>query len=204
MAYTLPYVLGAQAAAGRFTKQAARTNQHDPTPRRHTASCASDCGNNVGAEVAVKRLKNAMYQKLAEGELPPELAQSMGGGEGGGAPPQSAPPQGGPSLGDANYWGGGQQAQPQDAEQAIGLLPGGTFQGANIRITPDGQKNTSIKVSPDALKDPNSLQTFFNTEPGVKIEIAMPTNIPAVQVQPGAGAPGGQPQGPPQGQGQGY
>jgi len=103
-----------------------------------------------------------------------------------------------PSLGDPNYWqGGSEQAppQPQDAEEAIGLLPGGTFQGASIRITPEGEKSTSVKVSPDALIDPAALQAMFQADPTAKIEMQAPEGGPDVAVQGqqqqmASGAPG--------------
>jgi hypothetical protein len=114
--------------------------------------------------------------------------------------PQPADPNGllqqlppGTSLGDPNFWQGGSQQgqpQPQDAEEAIGLLPGGTFQGANIRITPEGEKTTSVKVSPDALMDPEALRAMFQADPTAKIEMQQPDAGPAVDVQGGPGTPG--------------
>jgi hypothetical protein len=103
--------------------------------------------------------------------------------------------QANPSLGDPNYWqGGSQQAQqPQDAEEAIGLLPGGTFQGANIRITPEGEKSTSIKVSPDALIDPDALRAMFQADPTAKIEMQQPDNGPEVAIQGQQNTTGGAP-----------
>ena len=127
--------------------------------------------------MAVKKLRDAI-EKKAEGEM-----------------------SGGPSLGDPNFWGGGtpqpgqeSAPQPQNAEEAISLLPGGTFQGANIKIAPDGQKSTSVKVSPDALSDPATLQQFFQLpEPGTKIEISMPDQVPTVPIQGGSGGMGAGP-----------
>jgi hypothetical protein len=104
---------------------------------------------------------------------------------------QQLPP--GVSLGDPKFWQGGSQQgqpQPQDAEDAIALLPGGTFQGANIRITPEGEKTTSVKVSPDALIDPQALQAMFQADPTAKIEMQAPDNGPDVAVQGGPGTPG--------------
>ena len=99
----------------------------------------------------------------------------------------------GASLGDPNFWQGGSQQgqpQPQDAEDAIGLLPGGTFQGANIRITPEGEKTTNVKVSPDALMDPEALRAMFQADPTAKIEMQQPDAGPDVAVQGGPGTPG--------------
>jgi hypothetical protein len=179
-----PYVLGAQQAASCFRPKTAKdwasevkSNTCDAI-RRAGKEMAHDQAGQVGIEssMAVKKLRNTIREKKAAGELSPEMS---GGG--------------GPSLGDPNFWGGGSQqaaqsAQPQDAEEAIGLLPGGTFQGANIKIAPDGQKSTSVKVSPDALSDPNSLAQFFQLpEPGTKIEISLPDQVPTVPVQGGGG-----------------
>lgn len=161
-----------------------RSNVSDAI-RRAGRDMAHDPTGHVGVEssMAVKKLRDTMHQKFAE--LPGELQAALGGG---------APT---PSLGDPNYWSGGSQAQggggqqPQDAEEAISLLPGGTFQGASIRIAPDGQKSTSVKVSPDALQDPATLQQFFQLpEPGTKIEIAAPDQVPTVPVQGGGGGIG--------------
>lgn len=102
-----------------------------------------------------------------------------------------------PALGDPNYWQGGEEAmqqppQPQTVEEAVQLLPGGTFQGLQSKVTPDGQKTTTVKVSPDALMEPDGLSSMFQTGEGAKIEIESP------QEAPGAGAtavpgPGGAP-----------
>ena len=166
------YQLGAQDATHAFQKYAkewcseGHSNVDAPVPR-HGAH--EHGGNNVGIEspLAVKKLRDAMRKKEARVKLAD------------------------PSLGDPNYWQGGSQQQqqapqPQNAEQAISLLPGGTFQGANIKIAPDGQKATSVKVSPDALVDPATLQQFFQLpEPGTKIEISAPDQVPTVPVQGG-------------------
>ena len=184
-----PYVLGAQQAASHFRPKTAKdwasevkSNTCDAI-RRAGKDMAHDPTGQVGIEssIAVKKLRDTIREKKAAGELSPEM---MSGGGGGG---------GSPSLGDPNFWGGGSQqaeqsSQPQNAEEAIGLLPGGTFQGANIKIAPDGQKSTSVKVSPDALSDPNSLAQFFQLpEPGTKIEISLPDQVPTVPVQGGGG-----------------
>lgn len=102
-----------------------------------------------------------------------------------------------PSLGDPNFWQGGtgaEQQAPQDPEEALQLLPAGTFLGMNIKITPDGQKSTSVKVSPDALIDPAALQAMFQADPTAKVEMQAPDNGPDVAL-PGqqsttGGAPG--------------
>ena len=191
-----PYQLGVEKAVSFFRPKTAKdwasegkSNASDAI-RRAGRDMAHDPTGQVGIEssMAVKKLRDALVKK-AEGE-----AMAAGGGA--------------PSLGDPNFWGGGSQQpgqgapQPQDAEEAISLLPGGTFQGANIKISPDGQKATSVKVSPDALQDPTSLAQFFQLpEPGAKIEISAPDQIPTVPVQgggsggmaaatvPGGGAP---------------
>jgi hypothetical protein len=110
------------------------------------------------------------------------------------------------ALGDPNFWQGGtdavnaaQQAPPQPAtaEEAIGLLPGGTFQGLNIRVTPDGQRSTTVKATPDVMQDPSGIQAIFAAEPGAKVELANPeTAVPGTQVPTadnGEGAPPGSP-----------
>ncbi|MGD9209125.1 MAG: hypothetical protein PVI90_00040 [Desulfobacteraceae bacterium] len=82
------------------------------------------------------------------------------------------------ALGDPNYWQGGTPTPgetptpAQTAEEAVQLLPAGTFQGAQIKITPDGQRNTTVKVTPDAVAQPDALANVFNAEPNAKIEIS--------------------------------
>ena len=180
-------------------KRAAATNQHSALPGRGKLPSTGHVG--VEKSVACGKLKCAMKNagyKVAEGEMDPAAQQSAG-----------AAPQGGaaqPSLGDPNYWSGGSQQgnpPPQDAEEAVSLLPGGTFQGLNMKVTPDGQKSVNVKVTPEALSDPDSLAQFFQTEPGMKIEIAPPDGNPAVQVQPGPQGQPGLPQDPMAAQGQG-
>jgi len=97
------------------------------------------------------------------------------------------------ALGDPNYWTGGSQAQqappqPASAEEAIQLLPGGTFQGLQMKITPDGQRSTTVKVTPEATQDPTGLNSIFAAEPGAKVEVSNPEEaVPGTQVA----APGG-------------
>lgn len=109
------------------------------------------------------------------------------------------------ALGDPNFWQGGtdavnaaQQAPPQPAtaEEAIGLLPGGTFQGLNIRVTPDGQRSTTVKATPDVMQDPSGIQAIFAAEPGAKVELANPeTAVPGTEVPTAdnGGVPAGSP-----------
>lgn len=84
------------------------------------------------------------------------------------------------ALGDPNYWQGGTPEEreiptpAQSAEEAMQMLPAGTFQGAQIKITPDGQRNTTVKVTPDAVAQPDGLAGIFQAEPGAKVEISQP------------------------------
>jgi hypothetical protein len=79
---------------------------------------------------------------------------------------------------------------PQTAEDAVQLLPAGTFQGAQIKITPDGQRSTTVKVTPDAVAQPDALAGVFAAEPAAKVEISQPEQ----QAVPGGGeAPAGPP-----------
>lgn len=81
------------------------------------------------------------------------------------------------ALGDPNFWQGGspeEAAQPQTAEDAVHLLPAGTFQGAQIKLSPDGQRSTTVKVTPDAVQQPDSLANIFNVEPNAKVEVSQP------------------------------
>jgi hypothetical protein len=80
------------------------------------------------------------------------------------------------ALGDPTYWQGGEQAQqqPATAEEAAMSLPTGTFQGLTTRLTPEGERSTSIKVTPDALASSDILNSIFQTEPTAKIEVAQP------------------------------
>jgi hypothetical protein len=85
-------------------------------------------------------------------------------------------------LGDPNFWGQDPNAQQQEgmaqpaatAEEAIQGLPAGTFQGLQLKITPDGQRNTTVKVTPEATSSPEGIQGIFAAEPGAKVEIAQP------------------------------
>ena len=104
------------------------------------------------------------------------------------------------ALGDPNYWSGGSQAQqappqPASAEEAIQLLPGGTFQGLQMKITPDGQRSTTVKVTPEATQDPTGLNSIFAAEPGAKVEVSNPEEaVPGTQVaSPGGPESGGMP-----------
>lgn len=106
------------------------------------------------------------------------------------------------ALGDPNFWQGGSEAQqappqPASAEEAIGLLPGGTFQGLNTRITADGQRSTTVKTTPDVMQDPSGIQAIFAAEPGAKVELSNPeTAMPGTAV-PVQGDNGGVPEGSP-------
>lgn len=88
----------------------------------------------------------------------------------------------GENLGDPNFWSGGTPSpeedmaaqQPANAEETINLLPAGTFQGLQTKITPDGAKTVSVKVTPDALQTPDALNAFFQTGENAKIEITSP------------------------------
>ena len=103
------------------------------------------------------------------------------------------------ALGDPNYWQGGTPSPeeeaaaaapppPQNAEEAVQMLPAGTFQGAQIKIQPDGVRNTTVKVTPDAVAQPDGLAGIFQAEPGAKVEISQPEQ----EAVPGGGqAPGG-------------
>ena len=93
--------------------------------------------------------------------------------------------QGEVPLGDPNFWQGGTPpaedpmaggggAAPASAEETIGLLPAGSFQGLQTKVTPDGQKTVSVKVTPDALQAPDALSAFFTTGENTKIEVASP------------------------------
>lgn len=91
----------------------------------------------------------------------------------------TAAPMPSPGLGDPNFWGGGAAAPGAgmptgNAEDVINLLPAGTFQGMNVRITPDGQKSTGLKVTPEAIDAPEGLKALFATEPTARVEITQP------------------------------
>jgi hypothetical protein len=85
-----------------------------------------------------------------------------------------------PALGDPAYWQGGEQAQqeqqqaPATAEDAAMSLPTGTFQGLTTRLSPEGERSTSVKVTPDALGNPDILGGIFQAEPTAKVEVAQP------------------------------
>jgi hypothetical protein len=83
------------------------------------------------------------------------------------------------ALGDPAYWQGGaaaqqQPQQPATAEEAVQQLPPGTFQGLTTRITPEGQRTTAVKVTPEALSMPDHLVGIFQVEPEAKVEVAQP------------------------------
>lgn len=84
------------------------------------------------------------------------------------------------ALGDPNFWQGGAPPEgeaptpAQSAEEAIQMLPAGTFQGAQIKIQPDGMRNTTVKVTPDAVGHPDGLAGIFQAEPTAKVEISQP------------------------------
>lgn len=95
------------------------------------------------------------------------------------------------ALGDPNFWGGGTPSpeeaappMPQSAEEAIQLLPAGTFQGAQIKIQPDGIRNTTVKVTPDVVGQPDGLAAVFQAEPTAKVEISQPEQQAAGGEQP--------------------
>lgn len=95
------------------------------------------------------------------------------------------------ALGDPNFWGGGTPSPeeaappaPQSAEEAIQLLPAGTFQGAQIKIQPDGIRNTTVKVTPDVVGQPDGLAAVFQAEPTAKVEISQPEQQVAGGEQP--------------------
>ena len=101
-------------------------------------------------------------------------------------------------LGDPNYWTGGSESQgpqPQTPEDVIPMLPAGTFQGMNTKISPDGQRSTSMKVTPEALQAPDALSQVTQLEPGAKVEIQAPPESQTVPV--GQAGPEGAPQGDP-------
>lgn len=84
-----------------------------------------------------------------------------------------------PALGDPAFWQGGEQTQqqppqPATAEEAAMSLPTGTFQGLTTRLSPEGERSTSVKVTPDALGVPDNLAAIFQAEPTAKVEVAQP------------------------------
>jgi hypothetical protein len=124
------------------------------------------------------------------------LGGGYGGYRGGRAIERAVRDKTGAALGDPNFWGGGtpppgaEMPPPQTAEDAVQLLPAGTFQGAQIKITPDGQRNTTVKVTPDAVAQPDALAGVFQAEPTAKVEISQPEMN---QVPGGGEAPAGMP-----------
>lgn len=85
-------------------------------------------------------------------------------------------------LGDPMFWQGGQEAmapegappQGSTAEDAALALPPGIFQGLQMKVNPDGQRSTTVKVTPDALQAPDALAGIFQAEPEAKVEMALP------------------------------
>lgn len=100
-----------------------------------------------------------------------------------------------PALGDPAYWQGGEQAQqqqpPATAEEAAMSLPTGTFQGLVAKLSPEGERSTSVKVTPDALSVPDNLAAIFQAEPTAKVEVAQPQA--KGEGQQDLGIPGGPP-----------
>ena len=43
-----------------------------------------------------------------------------------------------------------------------------------MKVNPAGERSTTVKVTPDALGAPDTLQSIFAAEPAAKIEMAMP------------------------------
>ncbi len=110
----------------------------------------------------------------------------------GGAPKQAQ------SLGDPAFWQGGEQAaaappQATSAEEVVTQLPLGTFQGMNTKISPEGERSTSVKVTPDALGSPEMLAAIFQVEPGAKVELETPEQPTADVSGPIEGGAGGPP-----------
>jgi len=106
-----------------------------------------------------------------------------------------------PALGDPAFWQGGEQAQqeqqqqPATAEDAAMALPTGTFQGLVTKLSPEGERSTSVKVTPDALGNPDILGGIFQAEPTAKVEVAQAQAKAdgANQAQADLGIPGGPP-----------
>jgi hypothetical protein len=83
------------------------------------------------------------------------------------------------NLGDPNFWAGGTPAEGEmapaaTAEDAVKQLPLGTFQGMTTKVTPEGERSTSVNVTPDALASPDIIQSIFAAEPGAKVEVKTP------------------------------
>jgi len=151
----------------------ARHKRAQAMPKLHPAlRNALIASGLLGGTATALQIATPLQKKEAMGEVPPEGVppQEM--------PPEGMPPEAAPNLGDPNFWGGGSPAEggaaPTSAEEAVGLLPAGTFQGLNTRMTPDGQKSIGVKVTPDALAAPEALQAMFQSEPGVRVEITAP------------------------------
>lgn len=102
------------------------------------------------------------------------------------------------SLGDPAFWQGGEQTAaepppPTSAEEVVTQLPLGTFQGMNTKISPEGERSTSVKVTPDALGSPEMLAAIFQAEPGAKVELETPEQPTADVGGPMEGGAGGPP-----------
>jgi len=102
------------------------------------------------------------------------------------------------SLGDPMFWQGGQEAMAPEqapaasAEEVVTQLPIGTFQGLNMKLSPEGERSTNVKVTPEALGSAETLQAIFQAEPGAKVEVEIPeAPAPAAggPVEGGAGGP---------------
>jgi hypothetical protein len=88
------------------------------------------------------------------------------------------------SLGDPMFWQGGEQAAaaappPASAEEIVTQLPLGTFQGMTTKVSPEGERTTSVNVTPDALGSPEMLQSIFAVEPNAKVELKIPEQTTA-------------------------
>lgn len=137
-----------------------------------TARNVSGERTRQGLEAAGLLGKEGQAQPGMEPMLPPDRATADTA-----VPPELAAP----ALGDPNFWGGSSAAAGPEvaglggsAEDVIGLLPAGTFQGMNVRITPDGQKSTGLKVTPEAIDAPQALKAVFQAEPTARVEITTP------------------------------
>jgi hypothetical protein len=140
-----------------------------------TAENVSGERTRRGLEAAGLLGKEGQAMPAGEPMMPPEQAAADTA-----MPPEAAGAA--PALGDPNFWAGGgapgsaaaAAAGAQSAEEVIGLLPAGTFQGMNVRITPDGQKSTGLKVTPEAIDAPEALKAVFQAEPTARVEITTP------------------------------
>lgn len=152
-----------------------------PEDERLRAAIAGGLLGSVGGGVLGRHMDQTALGRL--------VGVGAGGVIGGGLGQKLVTKQGEAALGDPNFWGGGTpppDAVPtpaQTAEEAVQMLPAGTFQGAQIKITPDGQRSTTVKVTPDAVAQPDALAGVFAAEPAAKVEISQPEQ----QAVPGGG-----------------